>query len=323
MKYGLLAVMLSGAIVANAHASCGSSFCVVNTHWDTQGLANDSGLRVDLRYTYAKADAPRIGSSRVTNDPALAGAGEEVENLRTINRTVDLSLDYPVAPQWNIAVDLPWVMRDHAHTIAGTPDTVEQGSFSEFGDARILGSYRFDTELHGAGSGIRFGLKLPTGRSTWEFQPGTPGERSLQPGSGSTDAIIGAYRHGEMSASPWGWFASAQIQTALTTRDDYRPGNTYTFDAGTHYPASPELTLLLQMNAQIRTRDSGVNANPHSGGKTLSLSPGASYAVADRTRVYGFLQLPVYQYSNPDPAGGPFGQLTAPWSFSIGVSHSY
>ena len=306
---------------SNAYASCGTSFCAVNTNWDTQGMVNDGGLRIDLRYSYAKADTPRVGASKVSNDPALAAPGDEVENLRTINQTLNLDIDYALNHQWSVVAGLPLVSRDHAHTIA--PATVEQGSFSEFGDIRVVGNYKFDSGEQHAGSGVRFGLKLPTGSTGWEFQPGAAGERSLQPGSGSTDAILGAYFRQDLADSPWGWFVSAQVQTALSTKDDYRPGNDITLDVGTHYAISPTLTGLMQLNAQFKERDGGLNANPHSGGRNLNLSPGLSYAAAPMTRLYGFVQLPLYQYANPDPAGSPFGQLTAPWSFAVGISHSY
>lgn len=305
----------------NAYASCGSSYCAVNTHWDTQGLVNDDGLRIDLRYSYTKADTPRVGSSKVSNDPALAAPGDEVENLRTLNQTLNLDFDYAINPQWNIAVGLPLVMRDHAHTIA--PATVEQGNFSELGDMRVVGNYKLDSGDHQSGSGIRFGLKLPTGSTRWEFQPAAPGEAGLQPGSGSTDAILGAYHHQDAAGSPWGWFVSAQLQTAMKTRNDYRPGNEISLDLGAHYTLTPAVTGLLQLNAQSRERDSGLNANPHSGTHSLSLSPGLSIVLAPSTRLYGFVQLPIYHYANPDPAGSPYGQLTAPWSLSLGISQTF
>jgi hypothetical protein len=323
MKTKLLFVALLGT--ANAYASCGSSFCAVNTHWDTQGLVNEEGLRIDLRYSYAKADTPRLGSSKVTNDLASADVDEEVENLRTINQSLNLDLDYAINRQLSVAFGLPLVIRDHSHTIADGfgGGTVEQGKFSELGDIRVVGNYKFDSGEHHSGSGVRFGLKLPTGKTDWEFQPGAAGERSLQPGSGSTDAILGAYYHQNLADSPWGWFVSGQAQTALSTKDDYRPGNDIALDIGTLYAISPALTGLLQLNAQFKERDSGLNANPHSGGRSLNLSPGLSFAVAPMTRLYGFVQLPLYQYANPDPAGSPYGQLTAPWSFAVGISHSY
>jgi hypothetical protein len=319
----LFAAML--CTVPTAYAGCGSSFCSLNTHWDTQGLMNDDGLRIDLRYSYTKADTPRVGSSKVSNDPALAAADEEVENLRTINQTLDMDLDYAINRQISVALGLPLVKRDHSHTIADGlgGGTIEQGKFSELGDIRVLGNYKFDSGEHHSGSGVRFGLKLPTGKTDWDFQPGVAGERSLQPGSGSTDAILGVHYYQDLAVSPWGWFVSGQVQSALSTKDDYRPGNDVALDFGSHYAISPALTGLLQLNVQFKGRDSGLNANAHSGGNSLNFSPGLSFVAAPMTRLYGFVQLPLYQYANSDLADPASGQLTATWSLSLGVSHSY
>ena len=330
MKIKLLFAAL--LCTTNAYASCGSSFCAVNTHWDTQGLVNNEGLRIDLRYSYAKADTPRVGASKVAKplpaDPALLGA--EFENMRTVNESLNMDFDYAINHQWNVAVGLPIVMRDHAHQI-GDPllTIIEQRKFTELGDIRVVGNYKFESSDHGAGSGIRFGLKLPTGKNNLEMVPGTPLEAGLQPGSGSTDAVLGAYYHRDVADSPWGWFVSGQLQTALSTRNDYRPGNDVALDAGAHYTLSPSLTGLLQLNAHFKGRDGGLNpsANPHSGGHSLNLSPGLSLAVAPQTTLYGFVQLPVYQYANSDPRwlpGDPVvGQLTAPWSLSFGISRTF
>ncbi len=325
MKIKLLCAALL-CTASTAYAGCGSSFCSVNTHWDTQGLVNDEGLRIDLRYSYARADTPRTGSSKVAKplatDPALAGA--EVENLRTINQLINFDLDYAINRQWSVALDVPLVMRDHAHQI-GDPNpalvTTEQKRFSQLGDIRLVGNYKFATDNPHSGSGVRFGLKLPSGVTNLEMVPGALMERALQPGSGSTDAVLGAYYHHD--DAPWGWFTSFQLQSAVTSKDNYRPGNDVALDLGTHYSLMPALTGLLQLNAHLKERDSGLNANPHSGGHSLNLSPGLSYAVASQTNLYGFVQLPIYQYANPDPTGLPYGQLTAPWSLSFGISHRY
>ena len=318
---------------ANAYASCGSTFCSVNTHWDTQGLVSNDTLRIDLRYSYAKADTLRGGSSKIT--PELpSGSGEEIENLRTINQMLNLDVDYAVSPKWNVAVGLPFVMRDHTHTFDSlSPDApiVQQAKFNELGDVRVLGKYKFGSAEHHAGSGISFGIKLPTGTINETMTPPDPAdpstpyalERSAQPGTGSTDLLLGAYYHRDIEDSPWGWFVSGQFQDAVNTRDEYRPGNTLILDLGAHYPFAPTLTGLLQLNAQYKSRDTGLNANPASGGHSLNFSPGLSYVVAPKTNLYGFMQIALVQYSNTDPNVPGSGQLTAPWSFAVGVSHSY
>ena len=336
MKTKLLFAALLCA--TNAYASCGSTFCAVDTHWDTQGLANDEGLRIDLRYSYAKANKLRYGNSYATLAASDGSGRGELENMRTINRVLDFDVDYVVSDKWNLAVDLPFIMRDHTHTLdynngVSNGSVVQQAKFNQLGDMQVVGKYKFDSDDHHAGSGIRLGLKLPTGSIDQTMTPqdptkppGTPYvlDRSSQPGSGSTDIILGAYYHHDSANTPWGWFASGQLQSAVSTRNDYRPGNGMNLDAGVHYAFSAALTGLLQLNTQVKQRDGGLLANPtHSGGHSLNLSPGLSYAVVPRTRLYSFVQLPIVQYVNGDASDPDLRQLTAPWSFSIGISHSY
>jgi hypothetical protein len=316
-----------------AYAGCGSTFCSVNTHWDTQGLVNDQGLRMDVRYAYAKADTPMVGSRKVAKpvatDPLFVAPGTEVENQRTINQILNVDLDYTLNSSWGVALDVPLVMRDHSHQLSDPLAAnvgYAQKSFSQLGDIRVVGNYKFDSTYNQSGSGIRFGLKLPTGSTTQEMVAGTLMEAGMQPGSGSTDAVMGAYYHQTLHSSPWGWFASGQFQTALTTRNGFRPGNDLALDVGANYALAPALTGLVQLNAHFKARDGGtaINVNTHTGGYSLNLSPGLSFAVAPKTKLYGFVQLPLYQYANAniDPAL-PFGQLTATWAMSVGLSHHF
>jgi hypothetical protein len=330
MKTKLLFIAL--LFSANAYASCGSSFCSVNTHWDTQGLVSDDALRVDLRYSYAKADTFRGGSSKITPEQP-SGSDEEIENMRTVNQMLNLDVDYAVSAKWNVAIDLPFVMRDHTHTFDSsiTGPFEQQAKFNALGDVHVVGKYKFDSDEHHAGSGVSFGIKLPTGAIDKTMTPPDPAdpttpyalERSAQPGTGSTDLLLGAYYHRDIEDSPWGWFVSGQFQDAVNTRDEYRPGNTLNLDLGAHYPFAPTLTGLLQLNAQYKSRDTGLNANPASGGHSLNFSPGLSYVVAPKTNLYGFVQIALLQYANTDPGVPGSGQLTAPWSFALGVNHSY
>jgi hypothetical protein len=328
MKITLLFVALLGS--ANAYASCGSSFCSVNTHWDTQGLVNDDVLRIDLRYSYANANTLRSGTKKIAAATPNGSGQGEIENMRTINQMLNLDVDYAVDQKWNVALDLPLVMRDHTHTFDATGSFFEQqAKFNTPGDVRVMGKYKFDSAKHHAGSGMSFGIKLPTGAINKTMippapaNPGTPYalERSSQPGTGSTDLLLGAYYHRDTENSPWGWFVSGQVQSALSTRDNYRPGDTLNLDIGAHYAFAPALTGLLQLNTQFKNRDTGLNANPASGGHSLNLSPGLSFVIAPKTNLYSFVQLALLQYVNSDSAGA--GQLTAPRLFAVGISHSY
>lgn len=328
MKHIKLALPLF--LAANlAHASCGSSYCMVNTNWDVQGLSNDSGLQADLRYSYAKADRWMAGSSKRATELPGGGTDAEIENKRTINQLVNLNLDYAINRQWGIALGLPFVMRDHTHTFDAAAGAFEQqAKFSEAGDIRLLGKYKFNLGGHDSGAGLRFGLKLPTGATDKTMSPPVPGEtpvpeRSIQPGSGSTDGILGAYYFQNAPGAGWGWFVSGQVQSAMATKDDYRPGREVTLDIGAHYEVAQGLNLLLQLNGQHRARDTGANANPASGGYAVNLSPGLSYAITPQTQLYGYVQLPIVQYMNTDPADAASGQLAARWSATLGITQRF
>jgi len=315
-----------------ADASCGSSYCMVNTNWDVQGLSNDSGLQADLRYSYAKADRWMAGSSKRATEAPGGGTDAEIENKRTINQLVNLNLDYAINRQWGITLGLPFVMRDHTHTFDSSSGAFEQqAKFSELGDIRLLGKYKFNLASHDAGAGIRFGIKLPTGATDKTMSPPDPNdpttpyalERSSQPGTGSTDGILGAYFFQNAPGAGWGWFVSGQVQSAISIKDDYRPGTEVSFDVGAHVEVAQGLNLLLQLNGQHRSRDTGTNANPASGGYALNLSPGLSYAITPQTQFYGYVQLPIVQYMNTDPAEAGSGQLAARWSATVGITQRF
>jgi hypothetical protein len=139
-------------------------------------------------------------------------------------------------------------------------------------------------------------------------------ERSLQPGTGSTDAIVGAYASGPLGAFAGHWFVQASFQHAVATTDGFRPGAQGSVNAGVSWPLTDRLALLAQLNALVKGRDGGVNGEPElSGGRYLFASPGLSYALTDTVTAYAFAQLPVYQYVNGT-------QLTADWSVIGGVS---
>lgn len=182
-----------------------------------------------------------------------------------------------------------------------------------------------------SGSGIRFGLKLPTGAINMTMSPPDPAdptslyvlERSSQPGTGSTDAILGVYYFNSPLDSNWGWFASAQAQSAIAIRDHYRPGTELGLDLGAHYSITHSLNALLQLNAQHRARDTGSNANAASGGYSWNLSPGLSYALAPQTQLYGVVQIALKQFVNTNPADSASGQLAAPWSLAVGIGQRF
>lgn len=310
----LLATALAAAPLA--HASCGSAFCVLNTSWDSQGVQSQPGqATLDLRYEYVRQDRLWQGGSRLKG----AAADEEALETRTLNRNFIATLDYTFNERWGMSVALPVVSRQHDHIAdpagAATP---ESWNFARSGDLRLLGRYRLNAEdahgEHSAPYGLQFGLKLPTGDYKVANADGALAERALQPGTGSTDGIVGAYYSHRPSISGPSWFAQGLYQRALTTRDQYRPGDQASFSVGVSYPQTEAFSLLFQLNGLLKRHDSGNNAEPSlSGGRYLFASPGVSYNLTRDTQVYAFIQAPLSRHVNGV-------QLTADWSLVSGLS---
>jgi hypothetical protein len=322
----VLYVALFGVLVAPlANASCGSSACAVNTNWDEHS-ASQQGLSIDLRYSNTKLDQLRAGSSKVAPadplDPAVTG---EVENLYTKNQFVTATIDYTFDEAFGIALQLPYLMRTHKHTIADpVAPFVESFSASALGDIKAVGRYRF--ALNDRSSiGFKAGLKLATGKKNIANDQGViPGEVSLQPSNGSTDLIVGGFWQAGAPSDALSYFAQGMLQTSLNHLADYKPGNQINLDAGARYALGKSVSALLQLNYQVNAKDEGLNlpadasgiSGSSTGGKFLYLTPGVSVVVAPSTNVYGLIQIPLSQNVNGE-------QLTTSSSFTLGINHRY
>ena len=133
---------------------------------------------------------------------------------------------------------MPYVIRDHS-TYGDFDSTqplpaLSYSRSSSIGDVKVIGSYQGWLPTHNLG--VQLGVKLPTGRygTAVDFNAGpnagTPLDASLQPGTGSTDLIVGAYYYR----------ASARTSTRSSTRSSRpRSAITWTSPATTTDRATP------------------------------------------------------------------------------------
>lgn len=315
-------VLLASATLAcsSALANCGSAVCLVNTNWDTQGVWTQPGLRVDLRFESIRQDDLRSGTRKV--DAAAVEEGEAVP-LKTRERSWIATFDYAFDSRWGATLSVPYLRRRHeqlARPESPEEPFVEPLHIAELGDIRLVGRYQFFNDVsldRGAiAAGVNAGLKLPTGKDDVAFADGTRAEPGLQPGTGTTDAIVGAYLRQTLGPH-FSWFSQAYFQAALNSNDDFKPGNKTRIDLGLRFAASDAVSLLLQANLLHAAKDKGSRTETeNTGGRLITLSPGISAFIAKNTQIYAFYQRPVYQRVNGV-------QLSTKDAVSVGVSHLF
>jgi hypothetical protein len=308
----IVAAAVTAVLTGGVQASCGSAYCLVNTRWENQGVMTGAGDQFDLRYEYIHQDQLMADDSRVKP----AGEIGEHDEKDTTNRNLQLTYSHVSAGRWGVSVQLPLVSRDHhhVHNESSGPEP-EDWHFNEPGDVRVLGQYRLSADGESATVyGALAGIKLPTGDTDIDNKAGEEAERTLQPGTGTTDFLAGAYVSHVLSSIPGTVFAQAVAQRSVNEHDHFRPGEQLGIDAGYRYPVTPRLGLNLQLNYLTRWRDDGSNAEPDDSGlRALFASPGIGYAITPAVHVYGFVQLPVYQNVNGT-------QLTADKAVAAGIT---
>jgi hypothetical protein len=311
----VVAALLLGA--STAGIACSSCGCTLNADWATQGLTSRTGWTADLRYDFFNQDQLRSGTGRV--DRAGLALPNDVEiQQQTVNRNATLTLDYGFSNDWGVTVSLPWLERRHT-TIAPGDTGISSSRSNDLGDLRVVGRYLGFSEAQDWG--LQFGLKLPTGKSRRvEFDGGPQiGElidRGLQPGTGSTDLLAGAFKFGAIGDDV-DWFGQALLQVPVSHDRGFRPGASANVTAGLRYHGFANIVPQAQFNARREQRESGDESDqPNSGATLVYFSPGASFNVTERTSVYLFGQVPVYQRVNGY-------QLEPKWSASVGVHAAF
>ena len=313
---------------ALACASCG---CTLSSDWASQQFSYTPGLKLDLRYDYINQDQLWRGNKKISPDAASQivnnGNPQEIEKY-TINNYLTLGIDYSTSRDWGVNIQVPYIDRKHS-TLGTASDGFTAGPgggqfdshTKSLGDIKAIGRYQGFTEQ--CNFGVLYGIKLPTGSYTetgTSTDPTAPGpvpiDRGLQPGTGTTDAIVGAY-YSNGIGQDWDYFTQALFQTALDYRNQYKPGDSLNLNAGLRYAGFSTVFPQLQLNYRNVRRDEGANADQVStGGMLMYLSPGISAAIGNQVSVYGFVQVPVYQDVNGV-------QLTPRYTATVGVHYAF
>jgi hypothetical protein len=295
-QYSAIALAFLALAFSDSALACSSCGCTLNSDWTTQGYSTGEGTRFDIRFDYFKQKDYRHGTDSVSRSE-VAATGGEVQDT-TINRNLTLGLDHSFNQDWAISVQLPVFSRSH-ETYGGAYPALDEyvtSSSKGIGDLRITGRYQGLSADHS--TGITFGLKLPTGETDDTFKDGSPLDRGLQLGTGTTDLLLGGYHFGNINRD-WDYFAQATLQIALNTHHNFRPGNGLNASAGVRYMGFETFIPQLQLNARVEKRESGSEADkPNSGATLLYFSPGVTVPINKSVQAFGFVQVPIYQRVN-------------------------
>jgi hypothetical protein len=151
-------------------------------------------------------------------------------------------------------------------------------------------------------TGLEAGLVLPTGKFHQTFKSGPEAgeevDRGLQPGTGTVQAVLGAYHLGSVTPE-LGYFVQAGGQFALNDRDGYKPGSFFQASAALNWTRWHNVTPQLQLTFRATARDSGPGADrPNSGGEQVNIAPGLSAKLSSKVVGFGFVELPLYNRVN-------------------------
>lgn len=286
-------------VPAFACASCG---CTFTSDWLSQGLMTQPGQAITIRYDYVPQSRLQSGTDPVDFNTVNLPPEREIER-RTDNHYLTFAYDRQFASDWGFNVVLPIVWRPH-RTIA--EDTIEESRSNGrgIGDVRMMLRWQ-GLSRPGSVTGLQAGLTLPTGPFHRAFTSGPAAgeqiDRGLQPGTGTFQALLGAYHFRRLS-SDVALIAQGQVHLALGSREGFRPGTVGEASLSLQYlglkigKTRGRIIPELQVNTRITGKDSGpASDRANSGGEQVYLAPGMTAKLNATLSLYANVQIPVYQ----------------------------
>ncbi|MBS0388066.1 MAG: hypothetical protein JSR15_06255 [Proteobacteria bacterium] len=278
LRLGALLLLFPGLSLACA---CGCGIFDVGT---SSMYANHAGGMVFAEFDYLDQSHNYSGTS------SAPAADNEDKEIRSSFWT--LGGQYQFNRSWGITVAVPYWHRSFLTTDEGSGDLV-RSSHGSVGDIRIKASYTgFSADMS---TGLTFGVKLANGDTSFAgFDADT------QIGSGSTDALIGAYHLGRLTSDArWSYFVEGQWDQPVSHKSNYRPGAEGVAVFGAYYEGWSTHQVLkfvpiVQLRAVYRRADGGADGMPdETGYSRILVSPGIEVSKGP-VQVYADVALPLY-----------------------------
>lgn len=303
MKKHWFAVSIWAALLPSPALACAVCGCTLTSDWLTQGFATQPGTTVALRYDLADQSRLYSGSHRIPPSAITLPSDEEVE-VDTLSHVVTATIDHQFASDFGVNVQLPYVWRRHDHVEIGDT-TSTRFHVDGVGDLRIVGRWT-GLSTKGGLTGLEAGVVLPTGKTHGAA------ERSLMPGTGTTQLVAGAFRAGRLSPT-LDYVAQVTGQMSVAGEKDFRPGSYAQASFSLAYTGWRGVTPQLQLNGRIVGREGGVDGDrENSGGEQLLIAPGGTVSLGHNISAFGFIELPLATRVNG-------AQVVAPVKASFGL----
>ncbi|HEX3101468.1 MAG TPA: hypothetical protein VHQ01_06750 [Pyrinomonadaceae bacterium] len=237
--------------------------------------------------------------------PRIYFVKQHLGNLNVWRQMADLSATYTPSPHVQVEVVVPF-------SRTSFDDSVKKGSAFGLGNVTLWAKYRFFRVVKTYGdrqASARFGLELPTGRSSapTALEVNAPAfvRQQLTPING------GLSPHFDLSFSQAGGrfiFGGNAEGIYRTERDGFRMGHELRLNTDLEYVLFPrqykkpggELFAILESSFVTRSKGrlNGIVA-PGSSSTEYYLSPGLQYAARPQFVVEGSIQLPVFRTAGP------------------------
>jgi hypothetical protein len=318
-------VLLALFSAAPAAATCGSAQCFLDTG-SGEGLQAPHALYVDLSYQWIDQSRKAEGSGGASEvlTPGIDFEEGVIEpdhhrEIRTENTLVRLGVTYGVTERLAVFAFLPLVNdRQHEHfDDVGPEETFDDDAGSSgFGDVRVGVRYGLLVQPMNVLTGD-LAVKLPTGSYKGRDREGAVQEPTIQPGSGSTDAVARLrwshpIRPGRLEA-----FASASYKLNTENSLDYRFGDEQLLIAGMTQRFSSRWSWSLQASARHTGRDEFLGAGvPSTGLLAIDIVPGLAFQGESGLTFSANLEQPVHQDVHEQ-------QLTVRHGLVLGISKSF
>jgi len=250
------------------------------------GAPTSEGLGISLLTEQSTRSTRRQGRTNVSNP----------DNEKTSTFRASLLTDYRFSRDVTVILSIPYVFTEATYTNTNQKT-------NSLGDIGVFGKYSLykdrpvspNHELLGI-----LGVEFASGSTSAKDSTGMLLTATQQPGSGTTDFILG----GAWILRRPDFFLYGDMSYKINGSSAYKFGNPFAFNAGLNYPIQKGFSLVGEINSQFITRDRSELQGPgvlssgavrDTGGETVYLSPGFQWRPTVALGIQLGVQLPVYQ----------------------------